>query len=93
MPDAPIAPVPVQDPKSDIKDALIRTIVPYLTVFLVAKLSEWGFAADPVEVSAQLVLVLGSIYYGVVRWAEERWPAAGRLLIVAKTPTYATKGA
>jgi hypothetical protein len=35
-----------------------------------------------------LVLVLGTLYYVIVRRLEARWPALGRLLGVAVPPSY-----
>lgn len=50
----------------------------------------------PADMSAQLTIVVGGllalvcqvIYYVAVRAAERRWPAVGRLLGVARPPTY-----
>jgi hypothetical protein len=40
-----------------------------------------------------VAVVAGAVYYGVVRWAESRWPAVGRLLGRAAAPAYPTTAA
>ena len=81
-----------EEETKDLGRSVVRTIVPYLTVWVVAKLAEYGINADSTEVSGQLTIVLGSVWYAVVRFAEERWPKAGYLLGIAAKPEY-KKGA
>lgn len=72
----------------DFGAALIRTVVPYVTAFIVAKLAENGIAADTAEVNAAVVTIGGSLWYMLVRILEQRWPKAGWLLGSPKTPIY-----
>lgn len=74
--------------QTDTGAAIIRTVAPYLTAWIVAKLAEKGINANVNDVMTQVVLVGGSIWYTIVRFLEARWPKAGYLLGVAKTPTY-----
>lgn len=78
--------------KTDVGTALVRTIAPYATAYVVARLTKLGVAANAEEVNAQVALVLGSAWYAIVRALEERWPKAGWLLGVAKTPEYRKDG-
>lgn len=72
----------------DFGAAVIRTAVPYITAYLVAKGTEWGLDVDANEVNAAVVALGGSLWYMVVRVLEQRWPKAGWLLGSPKQPTY-----
>lgn len=73
---------------SDFGASTVRTIAPYLTAFIVTKLAEKGFDVDAADLTGSIVVIGGSAWYVFVRWLEKRWPEAGKLLGVAKTPTY-----
>ncbi len=76
---------------NDFVISLIRTWVPAAVAAVVAYVITLGVefdAAAEAQVSAAAVLVVSALYYGVVRALENKWPAFGRLLGVAKAPTY-----
>ena len=76
---------------NDFVVSLIRTWVPAAVAAVVAYVITLGVefdAAAEAQVSAAAVLVVSALYYGVVRALENKWPAFGRLLGIAKTPTY-----
>lgn len=79
------------NPLAGLGDSIKRTIVPFLTAWLVAKAAHSGVKLDASGVNATLVLVGGSVWYVIVRVAEEKWPIIGKALGSAKTPTYAPK--
>ena len=71
--------------------SLIRTWVPTAVGIAVAFLVAQGVDLDPsteLQLSGGLVAVVTGVYYAVVRAAENKWPAFGYLLGVAKAPTY-----
>lgn len=77
---------------SDWLTSMIRTGVPIIIGILAAWLaSDIGFVIDE-DTQANLVAAATgfavSAYYGIVRWAEQRWPSVGWLLGVPKQPTY-----
>ena len=71
--------------------SLIRTWVPtavgIVVAFLVAQGVDLSQAAE-LQLSGGLVAAVTGVYYAVVRAAENKWPAFGYLLGVAKAPTY-----
>jgi hypothetical protein len=76
---------------NDFVTSLIRTWTPIIAGTLIG----WGIAQGlPVDKSmeagltALLAAGLSGLYYLAVRLAEQRWPAAGWLLGVAKPPAY-----
>ena len=75
--------------------SLIRTWVPtavgIVVAFLVAQGVDLDQAAE-LQLSGGLVAVVTGVYYAVVRAAENKWPAFGYLLGVAKAPTYNNPG-
>lgn len=81
----------------DLGASLIRTFVAVAVGSLLAWLvQEWGWVLDgPTQdgvVEVFTALVIG-VYYLCIRWLELRYPAAGWLLGLAKSPTYpATTG-
>jgi len=65
--------------------AVIRTVVPFVVGAILAWVTTtWGIVV-PEDLSGQLETWLtvgfGSVYYVVVRWAEQRWPGVGRWLL------------
>lgn len=75
-------------PPEDLKPALLRTVVPYLTAFIVASLAKNGIEWDPADVSVLVVGAGGAAWYTLVRFLEVTKPKAGFLIGSAKTPTY-----
>jgi hypothetical protein len=72
----------------------IRTGVPYIVSAAASWLIAKGIDVSP-EASAAavtaLTLVIGNVYYVVVRKLEQKWPQYGWLLGVAVQPTYQQK--
>ena len=65
--------------------AVARTVSPFIVGAIVTWVATtWGVAV-PEDLSAQvttwLTVGIGALYYVVVRWAEQRWPAVGRWLL------------
>ena len=80
---------------SDFVTSLIRTWVPAGVAAGVTYVVTLGVEFDPAaetQIAAAAVLVVTAVYYGVVRALENRWPAFGYLLGVAKAPTYNNPG-
>lgn len=71
--------------------SVVRTVVPYLTALVVTKAAEYGFDIDAEDATGGIVVVLGSVWYAIVRKVEETHPGAGRLLGIPKTPVYEVK--
>lgn len=72
--------------------SLVRTGVPYGVGLALAWIGrKTGIIlsdSSSAEVTAWAGFLAGTAYYGIVRWAESRWPRVGWLLGLAKTPTY-----
>lgn len=77
--------------------SLIRTGTGYAVAWLLSlkfagpALSLFGVssATGRERLTAGLVLVLGTVYYALVRYLERRWPQLGVLLGIPSKPTYA----
>ena len=75
---------------------IVRTVMPYIYAALLGQLpfiNDWLVAndwADAVQgfVSGAFVVVVGTVIYGAIRWAAEKWPWIGNLLVVNKAPDY-----
>ncbi len=80
---------------NDVITSLIRTWVPTAVAvgvaFLVANGVELSQTAE-LQLSGGVVAVVTGVYYAVVRGLENKWPAFGYLLGVAKAPTYNNPG-
>ena len=75
--------------------SLIRTWVPTAVAVGVAFLVANGVDLDQtaeLQLSGGIVAVVTGVYYAAVRAAENKWPAFGYLLGVAKAPTYNNPG-
>ncbi|MEV4091465.1 hypothetical protein [Streptosporangium saharense] len=71
--------------------SLWRTVVPTLVGGVLGWLALRGVTVEGVsaeEISAGAVVLGTSLYYGVFRALEQRWPALGVLLGSTKAPTY-----
>jgi hypothetical protein len=75
-------------PRPNVGTAVIRTVVPYLTAYVIARATEAGFDLDPNEVSGVIVLVGGSLWYTVASALERHNPAFGWLLGSPNPPKY-----
>lgn len=76
---------------NDLIISFIRTIVPTIVGAVASYLTTKGIELDPETVAALatfLTGLFGSIYYALARLLEERFPNAGLLLGVRKTPIY-----
>jgi uncharacterized membrane protein (DUF441 family) len=76
---------------SDLVISLIRTWVPTGVGVAVAWLSAYGFELSPeneVAIAGGIVAAVAALYYWAARALENRWPAFGYLLGVAKAPAY-----
>lgn len=74
--------------KGDLRAAITRTVVPFLTVWIVALAAKWGLDLNADAVGADVVTIGGSLWYVLVRLVEQRFPKFGWLLGTPKTPTY-----
>jgi len=77
----------------DFGAAIVRTVVPFIAAWIVAKGAEFGLDVDSGQVTAAATTVLGSAWYVVARVLEQRWPNAGFLLGSRKQPHYEKPGA
>lgn len=71
-----------------LRHALIRTVTPYVVGFVVVALVRLGIDIDNATATAAITTALGTIYYAVVKVAEARFPAVGKLLGRAMPPLY-----
>lgn len=76
---------------SDYLASLIRTGIPAGVGALLAWAAAKGFdipEADRTEIIAALTAAATTIYYAVIRAAENTWPVVGRLLGTSRQPEY-----
>lgn len=69
----------------------IRTVVPYIVGSVIAWLATKGYHVSDATMAsstALLTFAVGSVYYIVVRWLEQKSPKLGVLLGVPAKPTY-----
>jgi hypothetical protein len=75
---------------------VVRTVMPYLYALLLGQLpfinsflvdNGWSEAAQGF-VSGGFVLVVGTFVYGAIRWAAEKYPQLGVLLVFNTKPSY-----
>lgn len=68
---------------------LIRTVSGYLMGFIILMLARWGIDFEPsAEFTGALTVIVGTVYYGLVRLVAKKWPALEVLLGSKKTPSY-----
>lgn len=78
-------------PVKDLIDSVIRTIIPYIVGLVVALVAKANITLDDstiVQITGVVTLLVGTIYYIIVRWAEQKWPQVGWFLGVPKQPVY-----
>lgn len=69
--------------------SIIRTVVPAIVGAVAVKVGmELGVDIDGATAGAFAATLCTSLYYAAARQLEARWPAAGILLGVKRTPTY-----
>lgn len=76
---------------SDYLLSLIRTYVPIAVGALISWLATMGLDIDSGAQTGLVVFLTAlaqGVYYTAVRLLERKWPALGKLLGSAKTPTY-----
>lgn len=77
---------------SDYGTSIVRTVVPFVVSFIVVQAAKWGLDIDAAEVTPIATVVIGAVYYAVVRKIEENKPEVGKLLGKAVEPVYGTGG-
>ena len=70
--------------------AHIRTYTPILVGWVLARIGETlgPLDVDGATLSAAVTALVIAVYYGAVRWAEQRWPQLGWLLGSPHQPSY-----
>ena len=80
---------------NSLQTSLVRTLIPYIVGGVISWLATKGIdvkTEDIATLSAFLTVVLGWLYYYAVRFLESKNPSFGKLLGVAKQPTYPKGG-
>lgn len=81
-------PVPIESKDRVLPASVTRTVVPYVVAYLsTLALRRWAITIDSDVVTPLVTLVIGSIYYFVVRLIERVRPKFGWLLGWAAQPT------
>mgnify|MGYP000843957471 CR=1 FL=1 len=70
------------------KESLIRTVVPFVVGWLISLPVVAWLGLTQEQVTAAVTVVIGAIYYLLVRIIERRFPSWGWLLGMATAPTY-----
>jgi len=78
---------------SNFSKSAVRTIVPLAVGYVVALAAKAGWHIKSTDVTLYLGPVISAVYYLIVRFVEEKVPAAGVLLGVPSKPQYAVKAA
>ena len=73
---------------SDYLVSVVRTFVPVVVSFAVARLVGLGIEVDSAAVEPVVAGLVVGAYYAVVRAAESRWPIVGVLLGWKAAPKY-----
>lgn len=68
--------------------SIIRTVIPVIVGSVLTWLAAKGIDVDPEQVNAWLIPIGISVYYTVVRFLEDKFPALGWLLGLPKQPGY-----
>lgn len=92
MPDDDVTPLETGTLKS-IGPAIVRTVVPYLVGWFVSWGASRGIEVDQatqVNLMTLSTMVLGTLYYSLIRAIEKNHPKAGWLLGSPHAPVYPT---
>jgi hypothetical protein len=68
--------------------SLIRTVVPWIVAFAGPALLQWGGVSEA-QLTTGATVVVGAVYYALVRVLEQYVPQLGWLLGYAAAPSYA----
>lgn len=73
----------------DVLASMVRTYTPYAATWALGALGRrLGIPLPTEELAAASVVIVGSLWHGIVRVLEERWPALGWFLGLPVPPTY-----
>lgn len=72
--------------------SVIRSVVPVVVAAIVSFALRYGVHLDEGALADVLGALVGSAYYALVRWAEEKFPDLGWLLGKPGAPSYGTAG-
>ncbi|WP_020142240.1 hypothetical protein [Terracoccus sp. 273MFTsu3.1] len=72
--------------------SVIRSVVPVAVAAVVSFGLRYGVHLDEGATADLLGALVGSGYYALVRWAEEKFPNLGWLLGKPGTPSYGSAG-
>lgn len=78
---------------SPFKTSVIRTVVPFVVGWVVTFLVARGFAVDDgtkTQITSAVTVLVGALYYVIIRLLEQVKPKVGVLLGAAKPPAYDT---
>lgn len=78
----------MNSPASNLVQAFIRTIVPYVVALIVTTLGDIGVAVDSVAVAQVVTAALAALYYVIVRLLGQIDPRFEYLLVVPAKPSY-----
>lgn len=82
-------PTTVAEAKPDLPVSITRTVVPFLVGWVATLLiRRFGVTIDNDVIASLLTLVIGSVYYALVRFVERHKRVAGWLLGYAARPRY-----
>lgn len=76
---------------SDYGTSIVRTVVPFVVGTIVAYAAKVGLDLDVEMVTPIATVIIGAVYYAVVRKIEESKPEVGKLLGKAVQPVYGDK--
>lgn len=77
------------------RESVIRTVVPLVVAVLLGQAARVGLSLPEGAVTEVVTVVVGTVYYAVVRTLERQRPGIGRWLLGAgltrKQPVYTTE--
>jgi len=76
----------------DYGTSIVRTVVPFIVGTAVTAAAKYGFDLDAEALTPVATVVVGAVYYAVVRKVEENNPEIGKLLGKAAEPVYGNGG-
>lgn len=63
--------------------SIVRTVVPLVVALVLGQAARVGLSLDEGAVTSITTAVIGAAYYALARLSEQRFPAAGRVLLAA----------